>query len=84
MQGTAPPEGHGHEAGAGRAAQPWHKHNSCPLATGRKPSLEDCLAREPKGSGQMLLPCGCPSVCCSLCNNCWAPAHPPLGSAHCV
>lgn len=41
MQGTACQS---HEAGAGRAGQSLHKHNSCPLGPGRMPSLEDCQA----------------------------------------
>lgn len=83
--GDSPPDARGHEAGAGHAAQPLHKHNSCPQGPGRTPSLEDCLVGRPKGSGQMLQPCGCPSLFAAPCAiTAGQPAHPPPGSAHCV
>lgn len=65
--------------GAGRAAQPLHKHNSCPWARPLRPDAQPggLPGRETQGlwadaaAPQVPVP-----VCCSLCNNCWA-TRPP-------
>lgn len=52
-----------------------------PLGPGKMPGVEDCLAWGPKGSGQMLLLCGCLSLSAAPCAiTAGLPAHPPPGS----
>lgn len=56
-----------------------------PWAQAGCPAWRTAWPRGPKGSGQMLLPCGCPSLSAAPCAiTAGPPAHPPPGSAHCM